>query len=139
MSRRIITKSNQNTSGATTSVDTYFDRIIKYIPADIVGAWVAVTGLIKSGGEDIPANTLLWVGFLIGIVLTALWTLKQTSVPRNNSAAITQTAVATVSFIIWVFALGGPFANMEFYQPIYGSLVLIFYNLAIGLIIPKEN
>src|SRR5690349_15561196 len=29
-------------------IDTYFDKVVKYIPADIVGAWVAVTGLVSS-------------------------------------------------------------------------------------------
>lgn len=138
MGRRIITTSYQSPNGVETSVDTYFDRIIKYIPTDIVGGWVAVTGLINSGGQNVRVDILLWIGFVAGIVLTALWTLKQTSVPKKKPA-ITQTMVATVSFIIWVFALGGPFVYMDFYQPLYGSLLLIFYNLAIGLITPKEN
>jgi uncharacterized membrane protein YozB (DUF420 family) len=138
MGRRIITTRYQSPDGTETPIDTYFDRIIKYIPADIVGGWVAVTGLINSGGKDIPSDILLWIGFVAGIVLTALWTLKQTSVSKKKPA-ITQTVVATTSFIVWVFALGGPFANMGFYRPIYGSLLLIFYNLAIGLVVPTEN
>lgn len=138
MSRRIITTRYQSPNGAKNSVDSYFDRIIKYIPSDIVGGWVAVTGLINSGGQDIPKDILLWVGFVAGIILTALWTHKQTSVP-NKKPAITQTLVAIISFIVWVFALGGPFANLAFYRSLYGALLLIFYNLAIGLIIPEEK
>src|SRR5437660_568881 len=29
-------------------IDSYFDKVLKYIPADIVAAWVAVTGLVSS-------------------------------------------------------------------------------------------
>jgi len=134
MGRRIVTTRYQSTGG---SVDTYFDKVIKYIPADIVGAWVAVTGLINSG-SDVPTSLLLWIAFGAGTVLTALWTIKQTSVP-NKKPAKTQVLVSTGSFIVWVFALGDPFATLGFYRPLYGSLLLIFYTLAIGLVTPAEN
>lgn len=137
MGRRIVTTRFEGVEGAGTSVDTYFDKVIKYIPADIVGAWVAVTGLISSDGGA-PKPLLLWIAFGAGTVLTLLWTLKQTSVPKKKPA-ITQALVSTGSFIVWVFALGGPFATLGFYRPLYGSLLLIFYTLAIGLVTPTEN
>ena len=44
--RRIVTVQYQSNSDK--SIDGYFDRVMKYIPGDIIGAWVAVTGLILS-------------------------------------------------------------------------------------------
>jgi hypothetical protein len=137
MSRRIITTRWESVDGTSNSVDTYFDKVIKYIPSDIVGGWVAVTGLI-SGASNVPTNLLLWIGFGVGVVLTALWTHKQTSSP-NKKIARTQILISIGSFIVWVFALGGPFATLEFYRPLYGSLLLIFYTLSIGLVTPPEE
>ncbi|MDZ7969124.1 MAG: hypothetical protein RM368_29940 [Nostoc sp. DedSLP03] len=136
MSRRILTKQLESIVPGT-QIDTYFDKVIKYIPADIVGAWVTVTGLIKSGG-DVPTTMLLWIAFILGIVLTAVWTVKQTSV-KNKPPAITQTVVSTGAFIVWVFALGGPFVTLGFYRPLYGSLLLILYTLIVALIDPPED
>lgn len=135
MGRRIVTVRYESSTGG--AVDTYFDKVIKYIPADIVGAWVAVTGLISSDGGS-PKSLLLWITFVAGTVLTLLWTLKQTSVP-NKKPAMTQALISTGSFVVWVFALGGPFATLGFYRPLYGSLLLIFYSLTIGLVTPIEN
>lgn len=135
MGRRIVTTRYE--SKGEGSVDGYFDKVIKYIPADIVGAWIAVTGLINSD-SGAPTALLLWITFGAGIILTLLWTLKQTSVP-NKKPAMTQVLVSTGSFMVWVFALGGPFATLSFYRPLYGSLLLIFYTLSIGLITPTEN
>jgi uncharacterized membrane protein YozB (DUF420 family) len=137
MSRRIVTTSFQSIEGPKTSVDTYFDKVIKYIPADIVGAWIAVTGLISSDGGA-PKTLLLWIAFAVGTVLTILWTLKQTSALKKKPA-ITQALISTGSFVVWVFALGGPFSTLGFYRPLYGSLLLIFYTLSIGLVTPPEN
>lgn len=138
MSRRIITTQYQSELPAR-QVDTYFDKVIKYIPADIVGAWVAVNGLIK--GADITAaskNTVLWTAFVIGIVITAIWIQKQTEEPKKPPA-ITQIAISTGAFIVWVYASGGPFANVHLYNPTYGSILLIFYSLIVALINPSEG
>ena len=137
MSRRIVTRQLQaNLPGA--EIDTYFDRVVKYIPSDVVAAWTAVTGLINTDVQA-PQATLLWLLFVLFVFITAAWTRKQTS-ERHKPTAWTQILIATFSFVVWVFALGGPFATLEgFYRPLYGSLALIIYTLTIGLVIPKES
>ena len=136
MSRRIVTAQFQAATPA--QVDTYFDRVVKYIPADIVSAWVAVTGLI-GGRTDISVDSILWIAFVLGIIITAAWMWRQTSEPERETAAVTQILISTVAFVIWVFALGGPFANLGFYKPVYGSLLLILYTLIVGIIILAEE
>jgi hypothetical protein len=136
MGRRIVSQSFQS-AGAEVSVDQYFDRLLKYIPGDVVGAWVASQGLIKSA-TDAPQTSLLWITFGVGVVFTAVWTLKQTSEPRKQSA-ITQTLISIGAFIVWVLALGGPFETLEFYRPVYGSLLLIFYTLLVAIVVPSEK
>ena len=82
MSRRIgvVWPKAQAAAGAPpippVEIDKYFDKVVKYVPADILGAWVAVTGLVSSA-RDVPRQTILWVAFAIGLILTAWWTLKQ--------------------------------------------------------------
>jgi hypothetical protein len=135
MGRRIITKQYQGI-GSEQQIDTYTDRLIKYIPSDIVGAWVAASGLIK-GATDVPQNTLFWIAFVIGVTLTPIWTLRMTR-DKDKTPAKTQAIVATGAFIVWVIALGEPFSSFPFYRPVYGSLLLLLYTLIVALILPKE-
>jgi hypothetical protein len=134
--RRIVTI-EQQVAGTNVGVDSYFDRIIKYIPADVVGAWVAITGLI-AGSSGVPAGTLLWVLLVVMMAITMAWTLQQTALP-GKPPAIAQAVLATGSFFVWVFALGGPFTALTFYRPLYGSLLLIVYTVAIGLFVPRGS
>jgi hypothetical protein len=136
MSRRIVT-TQLDAVGAGVQLDTYFDKLIKYIPADIVAAWTAATGLI-AGATDEPQALLLWIAFAFGVVVTAVWTLRQTA-EADKPPAVTQTAISTIAFGVWVFALGGPFANLGWYSPLYGSLLLIAFTLAVPLINPTEG
>ena len=136
MARRIITTSLES-RGAGAAPDTYFDRVIKYIPTDIVAAWIAIIGAIKSAPADIPKTTVLWIVFAAMLPFTAVWTWRQTEAP-DLPPAIIQIVVATGAFIVWVFALGGPFESFTWYRALYGSLLLIFYTLLVGAIYPDR-
>ena len=136
MGRRIITKQMEAVGGE--EVDTYFDRVVKYIPADIVAAWTAGAGLIAAAGASVNTKMLLWLVFVVELILTPLWILKRTA-KSGRPPAVTQSIIGTIAFFVWVFALGGPFVHLSFYQPVYGSLLLIFYTLIVALIVPKEN
>jgi len=128
MSIRIHTKAMHGGGAAATPPDTYFDKIVKYIPSDIVGAWVAAAGAIK-GAAGIPQGRILWIAFIVGVVMTAVWKLKQTTLPL-------QAAISTGAFVVWVFALGGPFEQFSWYQPVYGTLLLIAYTLIAATVNP---
>ncbi|MBO1063186.1 MULTISPECIES: hypothetical protein [Nostocales] len=136
MGRRIITSQLQ-AKGEEAKLDGYFDKLIKYIPTEIVGGWIAIIGLIR-GASNIPTNTILWILFIIFTGLTALYILNQTF-ESKKPLAIKQTIISTIAFIVWVFALGKPFDSLSFYNPVYGSILLILYNLTIPLINPVEE
>src|SRR5712691_5268879 len=130
MSRRIITGQFQGQGGAA-PIDGYFDRVIKYIPADVIAGWTALTGLLAAA-SGAPSVVILWGAFGVFILLTAAWTWKQTSLP-DQPPAVTQILVASAAFIVWVFALSGPFALLSWYQPVYGAVLLIIFTIAVGL------
>jgi hypothetical protein len=133
MSRRIITESLQ-TAKTGGEVDTYVDKIVKYIPADIVAAWVAANGILKTMHPQ-PGPKTLWTVFVVAVILCAVWTYKQTML--NGRSAPQQSLISVGAFCAWAYALGGPFPDwLGFYQPGIGSLVLIAYTLITGAINP---
>ena len=136
MGRRIVTNQLEAQTN-TGKIDDYFSKLIKYIPTEVVGGWIAITGLIKSA-DGIPTNTILWILLVIFTVMTAVYIFQQTSEPKKPPA-VKQTIISTIAFIVWVFALGEPFNSLSFYKPVYGSTLLILYNLLIPLINPVEN
>lgn len=134
MSRRIVW-STYESNESETKIDGYFDRLLKYIPADVVGLWLTGSGLIQSQTGNVPRVGLLWLLFVAGLVFSFVWTRKQTAAPKEPMAW-RQIFLSCGSFVVWVFAIGGPFAELSFYQPIYGSLLLLIYTTAIPLLPP---
>ena len=136
MSRRVITTQLQATGAGAATIDGYTDKLVKYIPADIVGAWIFASSAIKAA-SGVPATALFWVAFAVLLVITPFWIWQWTKAP-GKPAATTQIVVSTLAFAVWVFALGGPFARMTFYRPLYGSLLLVLYSLLVAMINPRD-
>jgi hypothetical protein len=44
-----------------------------------------------------------------------------------------QLILSTLSFAVWVFALGGPFTLLSWYDPLYGALLLPVFTFTISL------
>jgi len=134
MSRRIVW-STYESSESDTKIDGYFDRLLKYIPADVVGLWLTGSGLIKTSPDNLSRVGLLWLLFILGLVFSFFWTRKQTA-ESQKPIAWRQIFLSCGSFFVWVFAIGGPFAELTFYKPLYGSLLLLIYTTAIPLLPP---
>ncbi|MEB3149291.1 MAG: hypothetical protein VKL60_09720 [Sphaerospermopsis sp.] len=138
MGRRII-RTRLQANGTTQERDKYLDKLIKYIPADIISAWVAIKAILKSA-SGVPTTSVLWILFFILTGLTTVYIYKQI----NKDAKATndkltkedyvQITISTLAFVVWVFATEEPFSSLSFYQPIYGSITLILFNLIIPLI-----
>jgi hypothetical protein len=139
MSRRIITKQLQSAEGASKDVDGYFDRLVKYIPADVVGLWLVGVGLINTFFGATKAVIML-VFFLVCLGITIWWTSDQTKEPGKVPAR-TQITVAAIAFTIWVIALQGTDIHdaFQWYRPAIGSLLLLVYSTVVARKVPKEE
>ena len=137
MNRRII-ETQLQASTTSTKVDSYPDKIVKYIPSEIVGGWIAIQGIAKNINNN-PNNLFLW-GILIFLsVLTFFYIQKQTF-QANKPPAIKQILISVGAFLIWAFAIGGePFESLSFYNSAYGSILMILYTLTIPLIPLNQN
>ena len=132
MGRRIVWYAYESTDSEG-KIDGYFDRLLKYIPSDVVGLWLAGSGLIKGQADDGSRAGLLWLLFVAGLVFSFFWTRKQIA-ESGQPTEWRQILLSCGSFTVWVFAIGGPFAELTFYKPLYGSLVLLLYTAAIPLL-----
>lgn len=112
--------------------DTYRDRLFKYIPGEIVTLYFGLReGLERS--HHVP-HALQWVAFAFCLAATPvyLWRVQ-------HVAAWRQLLISTVSFAVWAFALGEPFADLRWYQPVYGALLLPVFTFFVAAIRPDPN
>jgi hypothetical protein len=86
--------------------DTYRDKLFKFIPGEVVTLYVGLSSVVASANN--APHFLYWLIFFAGLIGTPVY-LRRT----QNVTSRTQLIVSTVAFAVWVFALGGPFADIE--------------------------
>jgi len=103
---------------------SYLAKVIHLIPAEIVAAYLAAYNAL-AGAANIPLQTVLWIIVAVLTILTPVWILYATADP-NKPHPIFQAGAATLSFLIWIFAIPeSPFSILPWYRPVYGFLLLI--------------
>lgn len=112
-----------------TDTDSYFEKLIKYIPADIVAAYVTIAGILQE--HDNQPIWMTWAVFGCLLALTPLYVCWLKTTPPGISASKTfHWTASCIAFTVWVFALGGPFAAaFDWYRPFFGSIALILTTL----------
>src|SRR5437867_4283308 len=85
-------------------VDTYNDRLIKYIPAEVIAVFLTLAGLIKSAASVDQLKFLFWGIFVFLLLMTPFYVWRVLKITKRE-----QIIIATASFAVWVFAGGGPF------------------------------
>lgn len=139
MGREIITNrsrvSDAGSGGGGT--DRYRDRLLKYIPGEVVVAWGTIQGIVEQAqSSSTPPDkhqitVILWIVFAVLLIATPLYQWKLLKVRKP-----VQLAVATIGFAVWVFYFGGPFATFGWYEPLYGAIALPLFTFLIPLLEP---
>lgn len=115
--------------------DDYMSRVLKHIPTEIVMAYITIDGVLRTSynpnvwTERRTLQTLLWIILATLTVLTPFWLYRVMRVKRPS-----QLFVSTISVPIWLFALGGPFALLDWYEPAFGAIALPLYTLIVPII-----
>ncbi len=113
------------------SPDTYRERLLKYIPAEIVVVYVAVYGIAYALAAADPLFPLAarWI-LIAGIVATPLYLWEAGHVTDR-----VQLIISTFGFVLWAFALGVvPVSDLPGYNQVVASLALPFYVLISPLV-----
>ncbi|MBN8592394.1 MAG: hypothetical protein J0M33_11565 [Anaerolineae bacterium] len=137
MGRRIITTGNTVSAQAQATIpDNYFDKLVKYVPSDVMAAWLAAMALIKGAGVDGGGNqTLYLIVAIFGLIVTPLWVWRQTTAP-GQAPDVVHIGMSTFAFAVWALNSNGTDILSTTWQPLYGLLLIILFTVLVGIVKP---
>lgn len=152
MSRNIITKRDIKLMEASASAaanvggvgvraqtskqqpDSYETKLMKFIPGEIVSFYVALDAVVKTSTHGAgETQEAYWFIFIVCLIGTPLYLWK---VGKAHKAL--QLFISTFAFAVWIFALGGPFESIDWYQShkLYPALTLPIFTFFVAMIDP---
>lgn len=117
------------------NVQSFTDKLVKLIPTEIVGAYAVFAGMIEAAANPNTKRIGFWVIFGSLLLLTPAY-LSRISKVKNKL----QLVVASLSFAVWAYALGGPFRDLPHYDPLFASVLLGLWSLFTPVLVrPTEQ
>ena len=124
--------------------DDYLTRMVKYIPAEIIGGSMLVNAILAqamvSGGDNAAmagfSVTSIAVGaLLIGLILTPLfcWYVRE-----EGDAWMANAIVSTVAFPFWAYLMGAV-AFAKFHDGNLAAILILTFTAVSGLVAPMAD
>ena len=130
--RLVVTKRNRDTVlsmtkgglGSDVPNDSYRERLIKYVPVEIIALFIVVYGITYylSGTESWYPIMARWI-LILGFVGTVLYLWKVECITD-----VVQLGISAIGFLIWACALGVvTVTSLPFYNAVVAGLLLFAY------------
>lgn len=112
----------------------YLAKITRLIPTQVIGAYIVISGLIP---EKTPSQKWVYTAvFVFFLIVAPIIGNKNRLKRKQKKLTGKQTAIVVISFTLWVYCLGGPFALWfpKYYQPWIGSIAVIMWSILTPLL-----
>ena len=123
----------------TTPGKEYLERVAKYVPAEIIATYIAVTGTLASVPEKVKFWALLG-NLLICWGFTPIY-IKLVSTPADKDSLRTQQIVSSIAFPIWAYSISGEKGifgeGLHIYIGGIASALILLFSMISGAIVPK--
>jgi hypothetical protein len=115
---------------AVPAEDDYITKLLKYIPIEILGAYLFMQTVVNSNVTTKSAHATWLLCLLIGAgILTFAYDRWVLSILR-----MTQLLMSVLAFAVYVFAMGGWFATTGWYHQWYASIAVPTFVVLVGII-----
>jgi hypothetical protein len=128
-----------------TQADGAYGRLVGYIPADAIGLYLMAVGALGGTIVNVPGQAGaapaaqphpkgMWIAFgitfLLAPFLSFVGTLRD-GITWWQRAQWFQVGSSPFAFTAWAFAIGGPFASLDFWSAQVGAVILFLASVVI--------
>lgn len=110
--------------------EEYLGKLLKLIPSEVVAVYMAIQGFI-------PEENAKWGLTIVSLLLFIITPLYMRYTQRVTRS--TQIVISTLSFVVWLYALGGPFTLWNVQQPWIASALLVLWTTFVPQFFPTTS
>ena len=108
----------------------YLERLMKMIPAEVIGFYLIGIGVIPEGQRG---WLLVWsIVCLIGVVVVRAYGTSDSK--ENLPPQWSVIFISAGAFVIWLYSLGGVFKVYNLHVPFVGSLLVLAWTFFVPIV-----
>ncbi len=113
---------------APDDIQHWMERLTKLIPAEVLAVYVAGRGMAES-------FVGVWAAVCLALVLVIrVWGTREPGERTQWTAVV----IATISFVIWVYAIGDRLLDFQLPNPAAASLAMLVWTVLVPVIYKGE-
>jgi FtsH-binding integral membrane protein len=117
--------------------EQYFERVAKYIPAEIVAAYMAAIGVIAQLPTFEQRKTWYLVAFVAGLIATPLYLLQFGDPSKSKTMHL---VISTIAFVVWAYSLKGVFVEpWNLYDAGISEAAALIFAVVAGVFKPGDK
>ena len=125
-------------SGDADSTKDYLERVAKYVPSEILAAYLTLMPLVLgTTEEDSGLRIALLAVILLGLGILNIPYLTKAALP--NQPKRKHLVMSTVAYLTWTYSIGGFWTEVGAYQEALAGILIVFVSLASGFVVPREG
>lgn len=119
------------------NVSFYLEKLIKLIPTEIIGLYLTLHSIGNSPDAQKTDSyfTFISIASLLLLVFVRIWGTNSGS---WRTAQWSSVAISSVSFIIWIYAMGHAFAGVEFDNYRIISALVVIWTFGVPYLYKKD-
>jgi hypothetical protein len=128
----IADPNRETASGDTLTRDDLYAKVLKYVPAPLIGIYLMATNLVVSqadNGEE-PNEILLWIILAVFLAATGAYLVVR------KVRRVPQIGISVVAFLAFAAASPGPFQQISGWDELWGTLALLGAALVLAVFQP---
>ena len=107
----------------------YLGRLLKMIPAEVLGVYMIGSGFIPAA-ERIASAVWAALCLILVFIVRIYGTADPAAGTRPQPVPV---LIAAGAFVIWIYSQGGPFAQFGLHVPYIGSLAVLLWTFVVPI------
>ena len=123
---------------AAEDVKDYLDRVARYVPAEILAAYLTLLPIVIGTTKEQPK---LQLG-LLAVILFGLGVLNFpyiAKMAKPDQPKRKQMVVSTLAYLAWTYSIGGFWTRVGLYHEAVAAILIVFVSLGSGRVIPYQG
>ena len=118
-------------AGGGPNFQAYLDRLMRMIPAEVIGLYLVGAGMIDPKAS---LSMAIWTGIcVVGVIAVRAWGSKDLLSSSQPGPDWMLVLISTGAFIIWIYNIGGVFTAYGVPNRPWGALLVLVWTFFVPI------